>query len=150
MRKLLWLLLLPSASQAQTIPPAQPQPEVGLAQYVEFEIRLKGPPTATNPNPTVRLIKTTFRTIDGRYFNYVEPCWNKTTPCKITGATVSVFAKVPWTPRLNVTRHLVCPAPECSLPSFQLVQAQPKEAFQFRYDRVTATWAPTPKVIPAP
>ena len=152
--KLLVLALMlawPLAARAQP-PPVQPQP--GLHNYLEVEVRLKGNPTATNPSPTLRLEKLTgwAPTADARYFNGAIACWRTTSTCPpVVGATARLYLKLPWiATRVNVTRFVLCDASECVLPPFAAMSAKPGEFFNFNYDRVAAVWKVQPSVTAVP
>jgi hypothetical protein len=133
-------------ARAQTIPPVQPQ--LGLHGLTLIEVRLKGAPTATNPSPTVRLIKWKPATIDAKTFTWTEPCWNAKSSCpQVVAATVRVYLSLPWLPNVNVTRFVLCGGSECLLPAFAPMQAKPGEGYRLSYDRYTAQWVEAPKVI---
>ena len=142
---LLALLTFPAFAQS-VLPPVQPQP--GLQALTTIEIRLKGVPTATNPSPTVRLIKWSPKTIDVETFAVSEMCWNAKSPCpKVVEATARVYLTLPWLPNVNVTRFVLCPASECLLPPFSALQAKPGEIHWFIYNRYTAQWKTPPSVV---
>ena len=154
MRRLVASLLLalaPALVGAQP-PPVQPQP--GLHNYLEVEVRLKGNPTATNPSPTLKVSNLTGwqPTVDARYFNGSIPCWRTAAACPpVVAATARVYLKLPWLlTRVNVTRFVLCDASECLLPPFTVMIAKPGQAFSFNYDRVDAVWKEPPTVISAP
>lgn len=147
----LWIVLLFACSaQAQTIPPVQPQ--FGLQALVTLEIRLKGAAVvgSTTP-PTVRLAKWQPATMDARTFTFTQFCWNTKSSCpQVASATVRVYLHLPWLPNVNVTRFVLCNAPECTLPTFAPLVAKPGEAYRFSYDRVTAQWVTPPGIVKQP
>ena len=147
----LLLALAPALVGAQTSP-VQPQP--GLHNFMEVEVRLKGAPTATNPLPTLRLEKLTgwTPTVEARYFNGSIACWRTASACPpVVAATARVYLKLPWiTTRVNVTRFVLCDASECLLPPFPSMVAKPGQFFNFIYDRKDAVWKEPPRVTAAP
>ena len=148
MRTLL-LALLTFPAFAQTIRPIQPQ--FGLQALVTLEIRLKGAPTANNPLPTVRLVKWQPATMDARTFTFTQFCWNTKSSCpQVVAATVRLYLNLPWLSNVNVTRFVLCNAPECTLPTFAPFVAKPGEAYRFSYDRVTAQWVTPPGIVKQP
>ena len=147
----MWRLLLvligwlPAIALAQAIPPVQPQP--GLQNSIAVEVRFKGARTATNPSPTLRVMK--FQTTDAKIYNVMHACWNKTTVCPpVVAATVRVYLSLPWDTSVNVTRFVLCNASECLLPSFSPLVAKPGQSFYFRYNRLQGQWEQPPSVIP--
>jgi hypothetical protein len=147
MRAALCIVLL--AAPAALAVPVQPQSTDWLSANVETEVRLK-----KADGTTARLVKPAFPTYNARYFILTEPCWNKSSACpEITGATISLFVKLPWSNRLNVTKYVLCGATVCDMPAFGPLIAKPGEGYRLRYDRVTARWDPMPSVVsvaPAP
>lgn len=140
------LLALGAAAQA---PNVTPQVATWLESNTEVDIRLKGVPTATNPSPTVRLVRgVRFDPPFAQNYIYSLPCWNTASVCpQVVGVTIQVFLTLP-TGRSNVTRFTgMCGnASECVLPSFSGVQAKPGESYRFNYSRVKAIWNEPPSV----
>jgi hypothetical protein len=149
------LLFFALHAQAQTSN-VTPQIETLFEQNVQVDIRLKGPATATNPFPTVRLLTMKFTPLNAKSFVFSVPCWNASSACpKVVGVTVQVFLQTP-VGRANVTRFtgLCTSTTECVLPAFTAIQAKPGEIYRFNYSRINAAWNEPPLVmastLPAP
>lgn len=130
------------------LPPAQPQTSNWFAEHVEFEVRLRGVATATNPSPVVHTSVLKFPTLAGNPFNVTIGCWRTTSSCQqVVAATVRVFIRLPWNTRANITKYVLCSGTECMMPAFSPMTAKVGESYSFKYDRTTAKWVTVPSVV---
>jgi len=151
MRALALVLLLACAPALAQMPKVEKLSRSWFNDKVEFELRMRGTNSKGSPY-TVRVVKLRFSNINARYYVHIEPCWNKVSACPAVNAvTIRAYLTLPWLPRTNITKFLLCNASECLLEPWAIpIQAKPNEGYRFDYDRVAGLWRTVPSVVALP
>jgi hypothetical protein len=151
MRAVLLVLLMACTSAFAQMPRVEKLSRAWFNDKIEFELRLKTT-SASGAQSTAKLITKRFANINARYYTHTEPCWNKTSACpKIDAVTARAYLTLPWLPRTNITKFLLCNASECALSPWAIpIQAKPGEGYFFDFDRVGGEWRTVPSVVKLP
>jgi hypothetical protein len=119
--------------------------------YLEVDIRLHGPATATNPAPVVRLIQgVRFQPVLAQNYRHAVPCWRDPgVLCpRVVGVSWEVFLNVAGTGRIPITYALpMCNfSTRCWAQPFPAIQARGGQSYHFHYSRRKADWVELPSV----